>query len=56
MTVIRGRTRGPGEPPEFAALRRAYWKRRAWIEALESRICRTDSGVAWLVRVKRIGR
>jgi hypothetical protein len=47
-------TRGPGEPPGFAAIRNQYWARRVWLGQLEGRIQMTDSGLAWLMRVKAI--
>lgn len=50
------RSHGPGEPEAFRLIRAAYWERRAWLEQLEGRIQMTDAGLAWLARVKRIGR
>lgn len=49
-------TLGPGEPPGFARLRETYWTKRALLDALENRICRTDAGMTWLMRVKQIGK
>jgi hypothetical protein len=43
------------EPAHIAIARHAYYASRDWLEYLETRIMRTDSGLAWLVRVKRIG-
>jgi hypothetical protein len=46
--------RGPEEPEGFRLIREAYWERRLWVLQLEGRIQMTDSGLAWLMRVKRI--
>jgi hypothetical protein len=50
------RTYGPWEPEGFHHIRDAYWTHRAWVERLETRIQMTDTGLTWLMRVKRIGR
>jgi hypothetical protein len=47
---------GPWEPEGFGLIRAEYWLKRAWVDALETRIQMTDAGLAWLMRVKRIGR
>lgn len=49
------RTLGPWEPSGFEALRDAYWQQRVWLNQIEARISCTDSGLAWLYRVKAIG-
>jgi hypothetical protein len=46
---------GPAEPPWTSLARHLYYERRTWLMDLETRITRTDSGLAWLGRVKRIG-
>lgn len=47
--------RGPQEPEYFTAIRDQYWHHRIWLTQLEGRIQMTDSGLAWLMRVKTNG-
>jgi hypothetical protein len=47
---------GPIEPAWTRVARENYYARLGWLQALENRICRTDHGLDWLMRVKRIGR
>lgn len=47
---------GPTEPTHTRQTRDTYWTHRAWVDALETRIMMTDAGLAFLGRVKRIGR
>lgn len=54
--LVRTGTIGPWEPRGYHVHRNKYWARRLWLERLETRIQRTDAGLAWLMRVKRIGR
>lgn len=44
------------EPARTRDARLTYWTRRHHIESLEARIQMTNTGLAWLMRVKRIGR
>jgi hypothetical protein len=50
------RSFGPGEPDWTRLARHFYYERRAALIDLEARICVTDAGLEWLMRVKRIGR
>jgi hypothetical protein len=43
------------EPRPIREARIGYWTRRQYLDQLEGRIQMTDSGLAWLMRVKRIG-
>lgn len=42
------------EPREFRLLRDAYYERWRQLCALEGRLCMTDSGMAFVYRVKAI--
>jgi hypothetical protein len=48
-------TSGPGEPEGFKQLRARYYEHRTWVWALENRISRTQSGLAFLGRTKNLG-
>jgi hypothetical protein len=47
---------GPGEPEWVRIARDAYYEHRVWLEALENRLCRSDAGMAFVYRVRAIGR
>lgn len=46
---------GPQEPERTRIARDHYWARRIWLATLEGRIQMTDSGLEWLMRLRRIG-
>jgi hypothetical protein len=54
--AAKGPAFGPVEPGWVRAARAAYYRHRVWLTAIEERITRTEAGMAWLMRVKRIGR
>lgn len=43
-------------PPGLDRLTVRYWSRRKFVEDLERRISRTDTGLEWVYRVRSIGR
>lgn len=47
---------GPGEPRWLERSREGYYRRREWLRQTEVRISMSDAGMAFLARVKQIGR
>lgn len=43
---------GPREPDWVRRARDQYWAREMWRRGVEARICATDSGMSWLMRLK----
>jgi hypothetical protein len=56
--ILRASSMGssPGEPEWVRIARDAYYEHRMWLEALENRLCRSDAGMAFVYRVRAIGR
>lgn len=59
MTEQRGHSYsafGPQEPKGFEKIREQYHQSRHRTEKLETRIAMSDAGLAWVARVKQVGR
>jgi hypothetical protein len=46
--------KGPREPEWIRWERWMYYENRRWVGEIEARICVTDSGLLWLMRIKKL--